>query len=142
MRSIHCLALSCCLMVGAAAAQTNEEPTSGGTFNTPGYPAATPQRTPSTNPQTNQRGTTTSPDSIGTPTLRSPQNMLPNQPNGLRQGLPQQGDLGERRPEPTPPKPSEFQKFVEVATGRMLPVFGSSFFTEQGERQTVDNVPL
>jgi protein involved in polysaccharide export with SLBB domain len=130
-------------MVGAAAAQTNEEPTSGGTFNTPGYPAATPQRTPSTNPQANQRGTTTAPDSsIGTPTLRSPQNVLPNQQNGLRQGLPQQGDLGQRRPEPTPPKPSEFQKFVEAATGRMLPVFGSSFFTEQGERQTVDNVPL
>src|SRR5438105_3623653 len=62
MRAIHCLALSCCLMMGAATAQTNEEPTSGGTFNTPGYPAATPQRTPSTNQQTNQRGTTGAPD--------------------------------------------------------------------------------
>ena len=42
-----------------------------------------------------------------------------------------------------PPKPSEFQKFVQAATGRLLPVFGSSFFAAPPEGLTsIDNVPV
>ena len=42
-----------------------------------------------------------------------------------------------------PPKPSEFQKFVETATGRMLPVFGSSFFADAADSfAPLDNVPV
>jgi protein involved in polysaccharide export with SLBB domain len=55
------------------------------------------------------------------------------------------GDRNEpvlRRAEP-PPKPSEFQKFVEAATGRLLPVFGSSFFTAPADSfAPLDNVPV
>jgi protein involved in polysaccharide export with SLBB domain len=40
----------------------------------------------------------------------------------------------ERRQRPTPPPPpSEFQKFVELATGRMLQPFGARFFAEGAE---------
>ena len=47
-----------------------------------------------------------------------------------------------RRPEP-PARPSEFQKFVQAATGRMLPVFGSSFFVAPADSfAPVDNVPV
>ncbi len=47
-----------------------------------------------------------------------------------------------RRLEP-PPKPSEFQKFVLAATGRLLPVFGSSFFTAPADSfAPLDNVPV
>ena len=48
-----------------------------------------------------------------------------------------------RRAELPPAKPSEFQKFVQAATGRLLPVFGSSFFTAPAESfAPVDNVPV
>ncbi|MBX3621533.1 MAG: SLBB domain-containing protein [Rhizobacter sp.] len=43
----------------------------------------------------------------------------------------------------TPAKPSEFQKFVELATGRNLPVFGAGFFIDAANSlATVDNVPV
>ena len=42
-----------------------------------------------------------------------------------------------------PPKPSEFQRFVEAATGRLLPVFGSAFFADAADSfNPVDNVPV
>ncbi len=45
-----------------------------------------------------------------------------------------------RRPAATP---SGFQKFVEVATGRQLPVFGVSFFADAADSfAPVDNVPV
>ncbi|HET7865802.1 MAG TPA: SLBB domain-containing protein [Burkholderiaceae bacterium] len=53
------------------------------------------------------------------------------------------GETGSRRIELAPPKPSEFQKFVELATGRKLPIFGSSFFVDAANSlSTVDNVPV
>jgi len=116
--------------MSAAHAQTADEPRASGTFNTPGYPSTTTQR---------PGAGTVAP---GTPALRSPQrpNGLPRQNDTDPGGLPSQ-EAPQRRIE-VPPQPNEFQKFVEVATGRMLPVFGSSFFTDQGDRQSVDNVPL
>ncbi len=48
-----------------------------------------------------------------------------------------------KRQAPPPVIPSEFQKFVETATGQMLPVFGSQFFTESSDRfSPVDNIPV
>ena len=42
-----------------------------------------------------------------------------------------------------PPKPSEFQRFVEAATGRLLPNFGASFFADALDTfAPVDNVPV
>jgi hypothetical protein len=54
------------------------------------------------------------------------------------------GANGERPEAPTPPaKPSEFQKFVEAATGRLLPVFGADFFADSRRLpSTADNVPV
>lgn len=81
---------------------------------------------------------------------------LPNQPTRPTPGLssprdplidPRTGrDLN--RPEAyntqpiPPPLPNEFQKFVEVATGRSLPMFGSSFFALGKGANVVDNVPV
>lgn len=49
-----------------------------------------------------------------------------------------------RRASPTPPPPpSEFQKFVELATGRLLQPFGSRFFAAgSDEAFAPDNVPV
>ena len=42
-----------------------------------------------------------------------------------------------------PPRPSEFQRFVETTTGRWLPVFGSEFFADAASSfAPVDNVPV
>lgn len=45
---------------------------------------------------------------------------------------------------PLPPaKPNEFQKFVEAATGRLLPAFGAGFFRDSSEPLPgPDNVPV
>lgn len=52
-------------------------------------------------------------------------------------------ELVYRRPPATAPKPSEFQKFVEAATGRLLPNFGAEFFADAYESfAPVDNVPV
>ncbi|MDH5538079.1 MAG: SLBB domain-containing protein [Rhizobacter sp.] len=62
--------------------------------------------------------------------------------NGSQEGAPID-DFQPQRVEPEPPKPSEFQKFVETATGRMLPAFGARFFDRSTERPTtMDNVPV
>lgn len=48
-----------------------------------------------------------------------------------------------RRSDLPPPRPSEFQKFVEAATGRQLQSFGSRFFTDAADSfSPVDNVPV
>jgi protein involved in polysaccharide export with SLBB domain len=139
MRFIHCLALSCIFLVGAAAAQTVDESTgTGGTFNAPGYPS-TPQRSISGSSRGGLPPGAT--ENVG-PTLRSPNDVNGMPGPGARQGTPFPPDGMQRRIETAPPKPSEFQKFVETATGRLLPVFGSSFFSEPGERNSLDNVPL
>jgi polysaccharide biosynthesis/export protein len=49
-------------------------------------------------------------------------------------------DAPPRRPRPEP-KPTEFQTFVQGATGRLLPIFGSSFFDE-GPAQVADQIPV
>jgi len=122
---LRALALSVVLSVSGASSLAAEEP-GGGTFNAPGYaPAA-----------------------------------AASAPGGARQALPSQrgGANGARRAETTPPqdadpalrrielaptKPGEFQKFVETATGRQLPVFGASFFVDSANSvSTADNVPV
>ncbi len=61
---------------------------------------------------------------------------------GARSGTGSRTEATLRRAEP-PPRPSEFQKFVQAATGRLLPVFGSSFFTAPADSfAPLDNVPV
>ena len=48
-----------------------------------------------------------------------------------------------RRSDLTPPRPSEFQKFVEAATGRQLQNFGARFFHDAADSfSPIDNVPV
>jgi polysaccharide biosynthesis/export protein len=126
------------LSVSASNAQVlTEEPTSGGTFNAPGY--ITPG-TPRGAQQPDGRGMVpgrgamrTMPD--GTPTLRTP----------FGDGVRRDSTVPEvrLRREMPPPIPSEFQRFVEAATGRLLPHFGASFFADALDTfAPVDNVPV
>ena len=127
------------LLLGSALAQvsSDENPPSGGSFLTPGYP--TPNGTrglpagPGTFGATPQQGLQGLPGAL--PSLRNAPSVQPSPTQPLTGPL--------RRFEP-PPKPSEFQKFVEAATGRMLPVFGARFFSEAQDNGfgALDNVPV
>ena len=65
-----------------------------------------------------------------------------NQGRG-RDGLQRQDEPAQRRIELPPARPSEFQRFVETATGRQLPVFGASFFVDAANRPAaVDGGPV
>ena len=126
------------LLIGASLAQAADDTTSGGTFNTPGYsqsPTTTTQKPGSTGTGgSTQRPTTTD----GGQPLRSP-GTAPAE--GARTD--QAPELRLRRAELPQPKPSEFQKFVEQATGRMLPVFGANFFADAADGLAhSDNIPL
>ena len=139
-RSKHFLA-AVCILLTAAQAQAADEPSAatGSTFSTPGYPAANTPRT----------GDNTKPGQPDTAGMRSMQNfnaanpnMRRTAPNGNNNGY-GDNDANARRADLPPPKPTEFQKFVEAATGRTLPLFGSSFFTDAADNfATVDNVPV
>lgn len=129
------------LLVGALAlitlpARAADEPLPGQTFDTPGYVP------PSTLPRGTAQGTGQGglPGSAGAPGTRQPQTGTPQRSgNGRTPGE----DMFAAPREFPPPPPSEFQKFVETATGRLLPVFGSTFFREAGRQPlTTDNVPV
>lgn len=121
------------LCAGAADDTTNPN-----TFSTPGYPGSA------------QRGAGSQPMQPGQPANPSGAQGVRQNPlqNGydMRQGGAQgqsQADGFSRHADQQPPKPGEFQKFVETATGRLLPLFGSRFFAEASDTYTpVDNVPV
>jgi len=130
------LLLSLCLLLGATAARAAEDTPSGNnSFNTPSYPSGLAPRAGNQNEPGRQGDAANQ---------RAVQNQNAFDPTG-RQGA--QGDKtpdgAPRRTELPPAKPSEFQKFVEAATGRLLPLFGSSFFTDNTDSfSPVDNVPV
>ena len=124
-------------------AQTGSNDVAGGIFSTPGYPGrdignASPDRPPSAQPsQQGSRGSFA-------PGVR-PNDRLSNGRNGYddRSGNVNPDNLPLTRIELPPPRPSEFQRFVETATGRLLPIFGSRFFAEAAYNyQSLDNVPV
>jgi len=138
MRVLPFLAAFCLLSSLAsppATAQVNSDPDTNnpGTFAVPGY----------TPPQSTQRTTP------GTQTLQ-PRRSEDTTNGGLRPSAGATGTKQQAEETPArrtellpPPKPSEFQKFVEAATGRMLPVFGSNFFADPATAQEpLDNVPV
>ena len=109
----------------------------GDTFIAPSYPGRTlPGQTPP--PQ-------------GTGAARNDR-AIPSQgttPRGSRQqddrsaGQRTDGSDGPALRVEPPPKPTEFQRFVESATGRLLPIFGQDFFSAaQSANQPLDNVPV
>ncbi|HEY8706750.1 MAG TPA: hypothetical protein VIM34_02010, partial [Burkholderiaceae bacterium] len=108
------LLLALSLVLGLAAAHAADEPQNSNSFTTPGYPAAPAPMS----------GTTAGPagqgDAAGTRSIRNLNAPDANPRPGAQSG--NRLDAFPRRAEP-PPQPSEFQKFVETATGRLLPVF-------------------
>nr|HET7859252.1 SLBB domain-containing protein [Caldimonas sp.] len=126
------------LLAAALPARAADEPDAGGTFTTPSYPP---------------RGTTQNvnpslPSGPGAPQQPGATGRSPGQPGAIDNlGAPRdrgQPETTLRRREPMPPpRPTEFQRFVEGATGRMLPIFGSRFFAEAADTfQSLDNVPV
>lgn len=116
LRAARVLALLLPLHAGLAVAADEQPP--GGSFTTPAY--ATAASAPATG------------------------NALRNVPAAGQQPAARDGDdAAARLRNLPPPKPSEFQKFVEAATGRQLQPFGSNFFAEASRAiQPVDNVPV
>ena len=122
------------VLAAPAPARSADEPTTGGTFTTPGYPPIQPR-------------TGTPGSAAGVPGTAAPRgtggvNGYPATPG--RPGLLPDGfePVPMQRIEP-PPKPSVFQRFVESATGRLLQPFGSAFFADAGNKPpTMDNVPV
>jgi polysaccharide export outer membrane protein len=112
-------------------------PSGGGVFNAPGYPA--PSRPGDSEPDRSR-----APGAMGTGAAgsqREADGRLRDQRNLQR--APQDRDVGPAAPGGQPVRPSEFQRFVETATGRQLPVFGADFFADAaGSFAPVDNVPV
>lgn len=127
-------ALALCAGAGYAA-----EDAGGGTFSTPSYSpapasaASVPDvgRGQASGPGQRQPG-------------RSAVGDVPGAPARGREGLPRQDEpAAARRVELPPARPGEFQRFVEIATGRPLPVFGASFFVDAANRPApVDGGPV
>jgi len=137
VRCLGAFAALVSLVVGSPA-QAADEPDNGGLFTAPGYPLGTPVRNaiPGVAPAPGP-GSNALPSSQGTG--RAPANGN----TGSRTGR-DPNDAFPRRAEPAPaPKPNEFQRFVQGATGRLLPIYGSAFFADAADNfQSLDNVPV
>jgi polysaccharide biosynthesis/export protein len=125
---------------GPSGSQTIDEPAAPQTFNTPGYGAPNGNRAGAGATSTRlprSSGDTDSSRAVignGTRDGRDPRTAGNGETNG---------NAPQRTFEPPPPRPGEFQKFVEAATGRLLPMFGASFFTEAARSPMgTDNVPV
>ena len=131
------LLIACLSLAGPVRAQLSDEPKTGGTFSTPSYTPTPGQR---------QGSGQTGPSNQGAavPGVRNPMGQA-GAGSGTRP-QPQNGaafDAQQRRADLPPPKPSEFQKFVESATGRLLPAFGAGFFSDPSDNlRAPDNVPV
>ena len=122
-----------------------DEQDSGGTFNTPGYPA---RNATATNPGAPGAGAAGPAVPAGAGNAGSPNPSASMRGNGTTpRPATSNADLlqqqQQRRALQPPPKPTEFQRFVEDATGRQLPIFGSRFFRDAADTyQSLDNVPV
>lgn len=143
-RTVATLGLTLCTMAGFAADESG-----GGTFNTPSYSVSDAASAPSGS-QGQQGYPAGASSRQGTPSQRGDASRRDAdaqrsdaQRQDQRQDQLRRRDGASRRIELTPARPSEFQKFVETATGRNLPVFGASFFVDAANTlATVDNVPV
>lgn len=145
MRPSHFL-LAFCLLSGVAIAQTRNPP-EGGTFSAPGYvPPTSATNHPATPGTSGNPGTGPAPAAVTVPgsdstapTVRTPRGNAPGMAN-----TPEFDDsVVPRRSDREPPRPSEFQRFVEGATGRLLPVFGADFFAGAAQGASrLDNIPV
>lgn len=135
--SIHRLlstgALASLLFVHAAPAWAAGE-FGQGTFNSPGYLDSRDPR----GALDNNGANTADPTGRSGVTVRN-DTAVPSSQNQNRTTVSTPG----RRSDLAPPRPSEFQKFVETATGRQLQNFGARFFNEAADSfSPLDNVPV
>ncbi|MGZ5236784.1 MAG: SLBB domain-containing protein [Caldimonas sp.] len=136
------VAFAAAWLLVASAGQAADEPAAGGTFNAPGYP---PRTVPAATP--GATGAAGTPDQGGNATGRNPANPATMRGSGSNgrpiPGPDQETQFQQRRFDQLPPKPGEFQRFVEGATGRLLPIFGASFFADAADPSlSLDNVPV
>ncbi len=139
-RTLSLILLGLLCLIDGVAAQTTDEPRAGGIFNTPGYTPA-----PNPRPREGQGGTTTRAPGTGVGSSTRQQQLGGSQGFGAPMpfGFTNPQEQQQRRRDFAPPKPSEFQKFVEAATGRLLPIFGASFFADPNDDlPTHDNIPV
>jgi polysaccharide biosynthesis/export protein len=148
MRSLQTAAtLSIALALSSSLAWAVDEPATGGTFNTPGYAPAQPAKPATTGGATGSTsGSATNPADERERNSTTPRdaNSSRQQPQRAGQsGADARPDLAPRRVDLPAPLPSEFQKFVQAATGRLLPVFGGRFFSEAADRPSgLSNIPV
>ncbi len=153
------LAGAASLLLGATTATAAEDTDPPSTFSTPGYPqrggpaggvaAGAGSQQGTGNPAAATSGLRNAPGANGNVPGNAPGNSNSNSNsngNGNRnaRGNGPAADGFARRAEPLPPpKPNEFQRFVEGATGRILPIFGTGFFADAADTfQSLDNVPV
>lgn len=99
-----------------------------GTFNTPGY-------APAASAPGGNTGNSSTPSRSGQGGMGASQRTFESDQRGNEAGI--------RRIDLLPPRPSEFQRFVEGATGRQLPLFGESFFVDAANSlPAADNAPV
>ena len=135
-----CAALA--LVLGPALALGADEPLSGyNNFSTPGYPArSTPRQPGAATPQGSADPAYPSRVQIGNEPGTSARQSMRNRDDAAMD--PNPGDFYRRTDRPEP-RPSEFQRFVEQATGRMLPAFGAGFFADAADSfSPLNNVPV
>lgn len=142
------------LVLGAALAHAADGPNPAGTFNTPGYPAAPERPTGPYILPDDASSARQAPAGASTDNRRtSPgQTSFSNGPASQNAIYPSALPVSPVYPYPfyPPPRsdrpaspPSQFQKFVEAATGRLLPLFGSRFFAEAARSYSpISNVPV
>ena len=134
------LSLALCLAHGMGHAQAAADPPAkANTFATPSYPPSMVQKGGALTGQPNPAQTQ----------AQTPGNLLTDAAGlrALQNGASARGlapaDQNPRRADAAPPKPSEFQRFVESATGRLLPLFGAGFFADAADSfAPLDNVPV
>lgn len=135
--ALGALSLSLSMLAPPAAAQSSL----GAAFGTPQtLPTTTDNNTPS-DTTVDPRGLT------GTQPISSPQPPPPivNSGAGGAQRAPAapNANAPAQPRSAAPQRPGEFQRFVQAATGRLLPVFGASFFGAPADTfSPVDNVPI
>ena len=125
-------------LFGAPASRAADESDTNGTFSMPTWP---PRNPIPTNPSGATTNPATQPGQVGgRPGAAGTDQGV----NGSRGTGPETGEASQRRFEPAPPpKPNEFQRFVEGATGRLLPIFGQKFFADAADTfHALDNVPV
>ncbi len=126
------------LSLGTLPLLASAQLTSGGIFNTPTYGITAPSQRAAPSERAGRRAdpATREDDRL----RRSADDRSRSDDQRIEDGVDRDQD---RRRLALPPAPTEFQKFVEQATGRLLQPFGSRFFSDSADAElSPDNIPV